>query len=193
MAKIHTVRNSYNKNFVVTLALLPLTIQLIIMLVNGNVGTGVAVMGAFSLVRFRSLPGTAKEIGSIFATMAVGLAVGTSQVLVAVLFTAIFAIISLTYEFTNFFESNNRMQSLKITIPEDLYTEGVFDTVLADYTKSHKLDIVRTTNMGTLFQLCYTIYFDESKDLKLFFDELRCRNGNLDINYNLLVGEENGL
>lgn len=192
MAKVHTYKNEYNKSFVITLAMLPLTIQLVILLVNGNVGTGVAVMGAFSLIRFRSLPGTAKEIGSIFAAMAVGLSCGTGQIYIALIFTLIYCVLAIFYEATPIWISNNRHQQLKITIPEDLYTSDVFDEILDKYTISYELITVRTASMGTMFQLDFKVKFDESKDLKKFLNELRCRNGNLDINFNLVV-DNNGL
>ncbi len=195
LAKVHTSNNASNKGFVMTLAVLPLSIQLIIFLVNGNVGTGVAVMGAFGLVRFRSLPGTAKEIGSIFATMVVGLALGIEQIAIAVLFTVIYSIVIIVYEKTNFCgtDTSNQYQLLKITIPEDLYVPDVFTSILEKYTYSYKLEQVKTSNMGTLFKLEYKICFNEDKSLKHFLNELRCRNGNLDINYNLVVSENGGL
>ncbi len=192
MAKVHTYKNEYNKSFVMTLAMLPLTIQLVILLVNGNVGTGVAVMGAFSLIRFRSLPGTAKEIGSIFSAMAVGLSCGTGQIYIAIIFTVIYCVLAIVYEATPLWNSNNRYQQLKITIPEDLYTVNVFSDILEKYTDSYELLTVKTTSMGTMFQLDFKVKFDESQDLKKFLNELRCRNGNLDINFNLIVNN-NGL
>ncbi len=195
LAKVHKLNNSSNKGFAMTLAILPLTIQLIIFLVNGNVGTGVAVMGAFGLVRFRSLPGTAKEIGSIFASMAVGLALGVEQIIIAALFTVIYSIVVIAYEKSSFggTDSKETFQMLKITIPEDLYVPDVFTSILEKYTLSYELEKVKTSNMGTLFKLEYKICFNEDRSLKQFLNELRCRNGNLDINYNLIVKENGGL
>ncbi len=194
LAKVHCYKNKTSKNFAMSLAILPLTIQLIILLVNGNVGTGVAVMGAFSLVKFRSMPGTSKEIGSIFATMAVGLAVGTGQIIIAIIFTIIYCGIVLCYEFTELWGGNSLgYHKLKITIPEDLYVPNVFNVVLSKYTLSYELVSVKTTNMGSLFQLEYKIVFNEGESLKQFLNELRCRNGNLDINYNLIIDDKNGL
>ncbi len=195
LAKVHTANNKSNKGFTMTLAILPLTIQIIIFLVNGNVGTGVAVMGAFGLVRFRSMPGTAKEIGSIFASMAIGLALGIEQILIAVLFTVIYSIVVIAYEKSGFGgeDRKNAYQLLKITIPEDLYVPDVFTAILDKYTTSYELERVKTSNMGTLFKLEYKISFNEDRNLKQFLNELRCRNGNLDINYNLVVTENSGL
>ncbi len=194
MTKVHSYKNNSTKNFSMTLAILPLTIQLVILLVNGNVGTGVAVMGAFSLVRFRSMPGTSKEIGSIFATMAVGLALGTGQIIIAVLFTIIYAVVVIGYESFNIFgkdidENKVSYQQLTITVPEDLYTPDVFTSILKKYTNSFDLANVKTTNMGTMFKLKYKIQFNNQENVKQFLNELRCRNGNLDINFNYIVEE----
>ncbi len=194
MTKVHSYKNKTSKSFAMTLAILPLTIQLVILLVNGNVGTGVAVMGAFSLVRFRSMPGTSKEIGSIFATMAVGLSLGTGQIVIAVLFTIIYAVVVIGYESLNIFgkaEEDTKVtyQQLTITVPEDLYTPEVFTAILQRYTNSFELANVKTANMGTMFKLKYKIAFKEEENVKQFLNELRCRNGNLDINFNYIVEE----
>lgn len=174
-------KNKYSKSFVITLALLPAIVQVVIMLVNGNIGTGVAVMGAFSLVRFRSIPGSAKEIGIIFLAMAVGLAVGMGFVAIAVVFTVIITLVSILFTVTKFGESRKVIKELKITIPENLNYNGLFDDIFDEYTSSKKLVCVKTTNMGSLYQLMYNIEErDESRE-KDMIDAIRCRNGNLDI------------
>lgn len=174
-------KNKYSKSFVITLALLPAIVQVVIMLVNGNIGTGVAVMGAFSLVRFRSIPGSAKEIGIIFLAMAVGLAVGMGFVAIAVVFTLIITLVSVLFTVTKFGESRKATKELKITIPENLNYNGLFDDIFDEYTTSNKLICVKTTNMGSLYQLMYNIEeCDESRE-KDMIDAIRCRNGNLDI------------
>lgn len=174
-------KNKYSKSFVITLALLPAIVQVVIMLVNGNIGTGVAVMGAFSLVRFRSIPGSAKEIGIIFLAMAVGLAVGMGFVAIAVVFTVIITLVSILFTVTKFGESRKAIKELKITIPENLNYNGLFDDIFDEYTSSKKLVCVKTTNMGSLYQLMYNIEErDESRE-KDMIDAIRCRNGNLDI------------
>lgn len=174
-------KNKYSKSFVITLALLPAIVQVVIMLVNGNIGTGVAVMGAFSLVRFRSIPGSAKEIGIIFLAMAVGLAVGMGFVVIAVVFTLIITLVSVIFTVTKFGESRKATKELKITIPENLNYNGLFDDIFDEYTTSNKLICVKTTNMGSLYQLMYNIEErDESRE-KDMIDAIRCRNGNLDI------------
>lgn len=181
IALIHMYKNTYTKNFVVTLALLPIIIQVVITLVNGNVGAGVAVMGAFSLVRFRSIPGGAKEIGSIFLSMATGLATGMGYIGISVLFIIFYAGLSIFYFSSSFGEPNNTVRNLKITVPESLdYTE-VFEDVFKHYTKYHELVYVKTTNMGSLYQLLYNIQLKKPSQEKEMLDHLRCRNGNLDI------------
>lgn len=174
-------KNKYSKSFVITLALLPAIVQVVIMLVNGNIGTGVAVMGAFSLVRFRSIPGSAKEIGIIFLAMAVGLAVGMGFVAIAVVFTVIITLVSILFTVTKFGESRRAVKELKITIPENLNYNGLFDDIFDEYTSSRKLVSVKTTNMGSLYQLMYNIEERDESQEKDMIDAIRCRNGNLDI------------
>ena len=180
-AIIYMYRNRYNKSFVVTLALMPLIVQLVIMLVNGNLGAGVAVMGAFSLVRFRSIPGTAKDIGCIFCAMAVGLATGMGYLAAALVFLVCFSIVNVILNMSKFGERNQGEKQLKITIPENLDYMGIFDDLFEKYTKGYQLTQVRTTNMGSLFELTYTINLKSEQEEKQFIDDIRCRNGNLKI------------
>jgi len=180
-ALFYMYRNTYSKSFVMTLALLPLMVQSVIMLVNGNLGTGVAVLGAFSLVRFRSVPGSAREIGSIFAAMAIGLATGMGYLAFAVLFTALTGIMTVLLSATKFGEQRSAEKELKITIPENLDYEGIFDDLFGKYTKKAELLRVRTTNMGSLYELYYHVTLKGTSIDKQFLDELRCRNGNLTI------------
>lgn len=181
LAWIHSIYNSSSKGFVMTIALLPAIVQMVIMLVNGNLGTGVAVMGAFSLVRFRSVPGNAKEINSIFMAMAIGLATGTGYLAVAALFVIIVGGVSILYNVTNFGEPKRKDKELKITIPEGLDYNGIFDDLFQQYTTKHELIKVKTANMGSLYKLNYHISFKNPAEEKVFIDELRCRNGNLEI------------
>lgn len=181
LAGLHMFRNTYTKSFVITLALLPAIVQVVIMLVNGNIGTGIAVMGAFSLVRFRSAQGTAREIGDIFLAMAVGLAMGMGYVGAAVLLLLALGAVTLLLEMTRFGERRRPELLLRITIPESLDYTQVFDEIFQTYTKSWKLMQVKTTNMGSLFKLEYRIVLKDSNMEKAMLDELRCRNGNLEI------------
>lgn len=183
LAWVYTYRNRYTKSFLVTLALLPAIVCVVIMMVNGNVGAGVAVAGAFSLVRFRSVPGTAKEIGAIFLGMCAGLIAGMGYLGYAVLFTVVLCGVMMLYSRLDFGSRKNdeKYKVLHITIPEDLDYTGVFDEVLGEYTSSHELVQVKTTNMGSLFRLTYNLVLNSSEEEKELIDKLRCRNGNLEI------------
>lgn len=181
IAFVGMYRSRSTQSFAVALAILPVVVQLVIMLVNGNVGAGVAVAGAFSLVRFRSVPGTAREIGVLFMAMAIGLATGMGFVGLAVISFVIISAVILLLTATGFGKAPVAERSLKITIPENLDYEGVFDDVFAKYTKSAELIKVKTSNMGTLYELQYSIVLKGENVPKEFLDELRCRNGNLNI------------
>lgn len=174
-------RNTYTKGFVVTLAILPAIVSLVIMMVNGSIGTGVAVAGAFSLVRFRSVPGNAREISSIFFAMALGLAIGMGYVVAAALFFVVIGIFMIVLSATNFGESKSPERNLKITIPENLDYDGLFDDIFQKYTTHAQLMRVKTTSLGTLYELHYKITLRKQGISKEFLDELRCRNGNLNI------------
>lgn len=167
-------------SFVVTLALLPAVVCVVIMMVNGNVGAGVAVAGAFSLVRFRSAPGSAREIGAIFIAMGAGLIAGMGYLGYAVLFSLILGGVTMLYTAVHLGEGG-RNKTLHITIPEDLDYTGVFDPVLKEYTTDYTLRHMKTTNMGSLFKLTYDLTLRDPAKEKAFIDELRCRNGNLEI------------
>lgn len=181
IAGIYMFRNTYTKGFVVTLALMPAIVQMVIMLVNGNLGTGVAVMGAFSLVRFRSVPGTAKEISSIFLAMAVGLATGMGYIGIAAVFVLIMGVMNGLFTATQFGEKRGGEKTLQITIPESLDYTSVFDEIFERYLKRWELQQVKTTNMGSLFKLEYLVVLNHSAEEKKLIDDLRCRNGNLEI------------
>lgn len=180
-ALVYMFRSSYSKSFVVTLALLPAVVQIVIMLVNGNLGTGVAVMGAFGLVRFRSAPGGAKEIGSIFLAMAIGLATGTGYIGIAAVFLVIYSLADILLTAIKFGERSPLEKELKITIPESLDYNGIFDDLFKEYTKKAELVRVKTTNMGSLYELTYNIVVSDISREKEFIDKIRCRNGNLNI------------
>lgn len=183
LAAVYTYRNRYTKSFLVTLAMLPAVVCVVIMMVNGNVGTGVAVAGTFSLVRFRSVPGTAKEIGAIFLAMCAGLIAGMGYLGFAVLFAVVLSAAAVLY---NSFDFGSQKRGalykvLHVIIPEDLGYTGVFDEILEEYTSSHELEQVKTANMGSLFKLTYYITLKSAEAEKELIDKLRCRNGNLEI------------
>ena len=181
MALIHTYRNDYTKSFIMTLAILPAVICVVILMVNGNIGAGVAVAGTFSLVRFRSAPGTAREIGAIFAVMGMGLIMGMGYIGYAALFTCLIGLAILMYSRFSADGKKSTRKILKITIPENLNYSDVFDEFLEKYTKSYKLKQVKTSNMGSLYKLSYEIVLTDPSIEKEFIDQLRTRNGNLEI------------
>ena len=172
---------NYSKNYMIALALLPAMVQVVIMLVNGNLGTSVAVMGAFSLVRFRSMPGNAKEIATIFFAVIVGLATGMGYIIYACLITVLIGLAMLVLTGTKFGERKDTDKELKITIPDNLEYDGLFDDLFVKYTNKHELFHVKTTNMGSMYELQYHIELTDESQQKEFIDALRCRNGNLTI------------
>lgn len=183
MALAYMFRSRYTKSFVITLATLPAVVCVVIMMVNGNVGTGVAVAGAFSLVRFRSVPGSAKEIVMLFLAMGAGLIAGMGYIGFAFLFTIIMCVAFVIYNMFGMGCKRNaeKYKTLNITIPEDLDYTGVFDELLGEYTKTYELARVKTTNMGSMFRLTYNIVLkDPAKEHELI-DRIRERNGNLEI------------
>lgn len=191
LAACYMYRTRYTKSFVATLALLPSVVCVVIMMVNGNVGAGVAVAGAFSLVRFRSVPGTAKEIGAIFLAMGTGIIVGMGYLGYAILCAAVLGGASALYSRLDFgcTRKNALQKMLQITIPEDLDYTGVFDDILRRYASEYELVQVKTTHMGSLFRLTYHMTLRAANQEKQFLDELRCRNGNLEISVSKQVTE----
>lgn len=184
LAFMYAFRTKYTKSFVITLALLPAIVCTVIMMVNGNIGAGVAVAGAFSLVRFRSVPGSARDIGSIFMAMGSGLIAGMGYLGFAVLFTLIMGVALMIFTNIPFGMSKKRdaiEKTLKITIPEDLDYYSVFDDTFDTYTTEHSLISSKTTNMGSMFKLIYNISLKDPSKEKEFVDALRCQNGNLEI------------
>ena len=192
LALIHMYKNSYSKSFVATLAILPAIVCVVIMAVNGNLGAGVAVAGAFSLVRFRSAPGTAKEIGALFLAMTTGLLTGMGYILYAAVFAGIIGTVILIYQALGFGDSSNSelRKSLRITIPEDLDYTDVFEEVFEKYTTEHRLVSSKTSNMGSMFKLGYDITLKAAEIEKEFIDKLRCRNGNLEISISTVMQRE---
>jgi hypothetical protein len=180
-ACFYMFRSNYNKSFVVTLALLPVMVQLVIMLVNGNLGAGLAVMGAFALVRFRSIPGSARDIVAVFFSMAIGLATGMGFLGIAAVFTLVVGIATVVYALVPFGEPRDGLRQLRVTIPETLDYDEVFAPILESYTRQYRLIRVKTTNMGSLYKLTYEVVLKKGVAEKSFIDELRVRNGNLEI------------
>ena len=181
IAVVHMVTTKYSKNFLITLSVLPLMVQVVIMMVNGNLGTSVAVLGAFGLVRFRSAPGNSREIASIFFAMAIGLAVGMGQIVFAVVITVVLSLVLLLLSKSGFGEKKVLEKKLKVLIPEDLNYTDVFDDIFHKFTSSVDLVKVKTTNMGSMYELSYNVVLKNKASEKNFIDEIRCRNGNLNV------------
>jgi uncharacterized membrane protein YhiD involved in acid resistance len=178
---VYMFRNTYTKSFVITIVLMPVIVQMVIMLVNGNVGTGVAVMGAFSLVRFRSVAGSAREIAAIFLSMALGIATGMGYLGMAAIAIIVIGLVQIVLVVTPYGEKGGGTKQLKITIPESLDYSGIFDDLFEKYSKKTELVNVKTTNMGSLYELRYHVNLRDATQEKAFIDDLRCRNGNLNI------------
>lgn len=180
VAGVHMFQNTYSKNFVMTLAVLPVLVQSVIMLVNGNLGTGMAVLGAFSLIRFRSVAGGSREITSIFWSMGVGLATGMGYITYVLVFSLVTSVFLLFLQWSNFGENNKIAErDIKITIPEDLDYPDMFNDIFEKYTLRYSLDRIRTTNLGSLYELCYFVALKDRSQEKELLDQLRQRNGNL--------------
>lgn len=180
-ALVFSAGSKYTSSWKISIALLPAVVSVVIMMVNGNIGTGLAVAGTFALVRFRSQPGSARELTGLFFAVALGLMCGNGHIGIAVIFFAVMAIATLLLTKMHFGEANAAVQMLKITIPEDLDYETIFDDLFEKYCKSVDRIRVRTVNVGTLYELTYDVVLKNPDDTKAFIDDIRCRNGNLNI------------
>lgn len=183
-------KNNVTKSFAVTVLLLPAIVQTVIMMVNGNVGTGIAVAGAFSLVRFRSVPGKAREIASIFLAMTAGLASAAGYVAIAILFTAVISVIMLVFSLIPI--KREREYELHVTVPESLNFDGAFDPIFKEYARSSRLVKTKTSSMGSLYKLTYILDLKDCSRSKEMIDKIRERNGNLEISL-CTAPEENEL
>lgn len=183
LAICYLIRTRHTRGFLATLAILPSVVCVVIMMVNGNVGAGVAVAGAFSLVRFRSAPGSAREISAIFIAMGVGLVCGMGYIGYAILITLVLGLLSVFYNVFGyiFVNAGSRHKTLRITIPEDLNYSEAYTPLLKEYTTSLELVQVKTTNMGSMFRLTYNVTLKKGVNEKELIDKLRCTNGNLEI------------
>lgn len=181
IAITHKKTSRHSKDFLITLAILPVLVQTIMIMVNGNLGTSVAIVGAFSLVRFRSIPGTSKEILSVMFAMTVGLATGMGHVLFAIIMTLIVSLAIIIFSKVDFFALNKEEKILKIIVPENMDYTTMFDEIFAKYTKEYRLENVKTTNMGSLFDLTYRIILEKNVNEKEFIDDIRIKNGNLKV------------
>lgn len=180
---VYTCRTEFTKGFVVTLALLPPIVSMVILMVSGSLGASVAVAGTFSLVRFRSAPGSAREIAAVFLSMAAGIACGMGYPWMALMFTLLVCAAYLAFMLSSFGEERTESlrKTLLITVPEDLEYNGVFSDIFDSYTSSARMTRVKTTNLGSLNRLTYDITLKKAGEEKALIDALRCRNGNLEI------------
>ena len=174
-------KNGYSSGFATTLVMLPLIICIIIMLVGNNIARAFSLAGAFSIIRFRSAPGEPRDISYVLFTLAIGLSCGMGYIAYGVLFTMILCCLMIILDKAKFGKTKNKNMQLKITLPEDLNYENVFDDVLNKYSKSWSLKNIRSRDFGALFEITYLISLNEAANKKEFIDELRCRNGNLNI------------
>lgn len=181
IAIVHKRTSKYSKNFLIAVSLLPILVQSVMLMVNGNLGTSIAIMGAFGLIRFRSIPGTLKEILTVFFSMAVGLATGMGQIWFAMLLTVIGCLLILIFNKVDIFDKNKNEKRLKVLIPEDLDYQNIFDDIFEEYTTFNSLDTVKTTNMGSMFELDYTVILKSNVSEKDFIYKIRIRNSNLKI------------
>lgn len=178
---IYTHKNRYQQSFAITLTMLPIILTMIILFVGSNVARAFSLAGTLSIIRFRSAPGDPEDIGYIFFDIAAGLACGVGLYLYGALFVAVLCLFMLVISKTNFAKPKTTAKRLKITIPENLDYEGIFDEILARYTADYSLVKVRTTDLGSLYELTYSVNMLKDTNEKDFIDEIRCRNGNLNI------------
>ena len=193
VAKVYQFKTVYSKSFVMSLALLPTLIAIVIFLVNGSLGAGVAVMGAFSLIRFRSAPGGAKELVSIFLVMTIGIAIGMGYLVFATVFTLIMSLAMLLLEVVNFGQMKHSMRQLTVVIPESLDYESIFDDIFSKAANHIELANVKTSDMGSLFKIKYILQLNGRMTEKELIDALRTRNGNLEIAISRYITKENEL
>ena len=181
IAVTHMKTSHTTKGFLITLATLPMLVMAVMIMINGNLGTSIAILGAFSLIRFRSVQGEAKDLLSVFFAMTVGLACGMGHILFATAITIVAVIAILIFSYTHLLEPNKEQRVLKIVIPEDLDYEEVFDEIFTKYTTKTKLVRMKTINMGSLYKLTYDVTLRQGIKEKEFLDELRVKNCNLKI------------
>ena len=181
IAFAYKIQDKASKNFLVSLTVMPVIVQIVIMLVNGNLGAGVAIMGAFSLIRYRSAPGSAKEIAAVFLSMAIGICTGMGYVAFGAVMTVIICGALILFSKTSLLGKSGSEKQLKVTIPENLDYSGIFDDIFEKYTLANSLEKVKTVNLGSMYELVYRITEKDEKQEKQMLDEIRCRNGNLTV------------
>ena len=181
LAITHRYTSQTTKGFLITLAVLPLLVMAVMIMINGNLGTSIAILGAFSLIRFRSLQGRAKDLLAIFFAMMIGLACGMGHILFGTVITIIAILAIVVFTYTHFLEPDRHERVLKVVIPEDLDYEEVFDEIFKNYTSRHHLVKMKTMNMGSLYKLTYEVKLKHGVKEKDFLDEIRVKNCNLKV------------
>lgn len=176
---VHKLTTKTTPNFLITVAVLPALVQVVILLVNGNLGTSLAVAGAFSLIRFRSMPGNSKEIITVFWAMTIGLALGMGYVVFAAIVTAIVAVLMIVIHMIISKTQKSSNRRLKVVVPENLDYNEIFDDIFAKYTNKVEALKVKTTNMGSMFEISYLVTLKKNINEKEFLDEIRVRNANM--------------
>ena len=176
-----TQEENYQRSMAVTLLMLPIILSVIILFIGSNIARAFSLAGTLSIIRFRSAPGDPKDIGFIFFDIAAGLACGVGLYGYGAIFVVLLCVVILISEKFRFFEKKAVQKTLKITIPENLNYQGAFDEILKKYTRKYKLTRIKTTDLGSLFELCYTVIMQNDENEQEFINELRCRNGNLNI------------
>ncbi len=179
--KFTTERGSYSQNFFITLVFIPAVISVIILLIGSNVARAFSLAGAFSIIRFRSAPGNPKDITYVLFSMAAGLACGMASYIYALFFTLMLCLVMFVFSLIKLGSDRYDNYILKITVPEMLNFKGAFDDILKKYTKNYSLNRIRTADMGSVFELTYSLSLSENTDIKEFMDSIRCKNGNLTV------------
>ena len=181
LAITHAKTSQTTKGMMVTLAVLPVLVMAVMIMINGNLGTSIAILGAFSLIRFRSIAGRAKDLLAVFAAMMIGLACGMGHVLFGAVITVIAIIAIVLFTYTHFLEPDSHERVLKIVIPEDMDYEEVFADIFKKYTSRHRLVRMKTMNMGSLYKLTYDVKIKHGVKEKDFLDAIRVKNMNLKV------------
>jgi hypothetical protein len=182
---IITPRRDRSASFVLSLVILPTIVAVVIILIGGNLARAFSMAGIFTIVRFRSVPGDSKDISFVFLTMAAGLAVGLGYLTLSAVIIVVVGTVIVLVNKSGFGIGKQQEMRLRITIPEDMNYQGVFDEIFTKYTTHVQLQRVKTSNMGTLFELSYDIVLKSEQNEKEMIDALRCRNGNLGISLGL--------
>ena len=173
--------NRVSKNFARTLITLPILVCIVLLVVNGNFGTSIAVLGAFSLVRFRSLQGSSRDISFIFFSMTIGIVCAVGEVILATILTTAICVIYFILNAIKYGANNTEEKDLRITIPENLDYSDIFDDLFERYSKENRQIAVRTTNMGSMYEINYRVKLKNEREEKQFLDDIRMRNGNLTV------------